>query len=221
MKYIILLSLVTSITSITALNCSSGLYESSNVAMATLPTTLPLFLTIVGSFLNDSWYTGSPSPGTVGTDNQIGSIRTFLDPSGNVYNETLIVYILNTTYFQQSWQGPSTNGAAVNFTTFLLAYYVEYLIGESMCNGSAVIMKFGSDACVTNPSVATPILLSNHVYGIQQVQTLLNLGNSTNCTTNTNTSTSTSSIGSIGSIRSSGLLTGLLGTILGLSQMFL
>ncbi len=191
MKYIILFILVTSITSITALNCASGLYESSNVAMSTLPTTLPLFLTIVGSFFNESWYTGAPSPGTVGTDNQIGSIRTFLDLTGtNVYNETLIVYILNTTYFQQSWQGPSNTGAAVNFGNFILAYYVEYLIGESMCDGSAVVMKFGSDACVTNPSVAIPILLSNHVYGIQQVQTLLNLGNSTNCTTNTNTITS-------------------------------
>ncbi len=211
MKFILLFSLAASITALN-LNCSNDTNQTSNVAMQTLPTTLSQFLSIVGSFFNDSWYTGAPSPGTVGIDNQIGSIRTFLDLHGNVYNETLIVYILNTTYFQQSWQGPSTTGAAVNFGSFMLAYYVEYLIGQSTCGGSAVIMTFGSDACVTNPSTATPILLSNHVYGIQQVQTLLNIGNFTNCTTSTS---------SIRSIRSSSLLIVLFSTILGLFQMYL
>ncbi len=169
------------------------MYEASNIAMATLPTTLPQFLSIVGSFFNDSWYTGAPSPGTVGTDNQIGSVRTFLDLSGNVFNETLLVYNLNATLFEQSWHGPSSTGASVNFGSFILGSYVEYLIGYSTCNGSAVVMKFGSDACVTNATTAVPILLSNHYYGIQQVQSLLNIDSFTNCTT----SASTSSIGSI------------------------
>jgi hypothetical protein len=209
MKFILLFSLVTSIA---ALNCSNGMNQSSNLAMATLPTTLRQFLSIVGSFFNDSWYTGSPSPGTVGIDNQIGSIRTFLDLTGtNVYNETLLLYDLNATFFEQSWQGPSDNGASINFTIFILGSYVEYLIGESTCDGSAVIMKFGSEACVTNVNTATSILLSNHVYGIQQVQTLLQIGNFTKCATNTSTSF----------IRSISLLTGLLSTIFGLSQMFL
>jgi hypothetical protein len=190
--------------------------QVSNLATATLPTTLPKFLSIVGSFFNDSWYS-FPGPETIGQDNQIGSIRTFTAPtSSEVFNETLLVYDLNVTFFEQSWMGPGSNGAYINFSSFILGSYVEYLIGESTCNGSAVIMEFGSEACVTNPSTAISVLLGNHEYGIQQVQTLLNLGNFTNCTTNTSTSSN-----STGSIRSSSLLTGLLSIILGLSRVFL
>lgn len=177
-----LLILFTLIKSIVALNCSIGLNQTSNVATATLPTTLSKVLSVVGSFFNDTWYT-TPGNLTVGLDNQIGSIRTFWDFTGtNRYNETLLAYNLNSTSFEQVWMGPGTSGTSIDFGIFILGTYVEYLIGQSTCDGDAVIVNFGSTACVTNPVNATPILLSNHVYGIQQIQQLLNVSNSTNCT---------------------------------------
>jgi hypothetical protein len=140
------------------------------VATATLPTTLSKLVSIVGSFFNDSWYT-TPANFTMGLDNQIGSIRTFWDFTGtNRYNETLLIYQLNSTFFEQAWTGPGDNGTSINFGIFILGTYVEYLTGQSTCNGNAVSVNFGSTACVTNPINATPILLSNHVYGIQQIQ---------------------------------------------------
>ncbi len=208
MKFILLFSLVTSIT---ALDCSNGMNQTSNLVTATLSTTLPKFLSIVGSFFNDSWYT-VPANLTVGLDNQIGSIRTFWDLTGTtMYNETLLVYISEATFFEQIWTGPGDNETSIDFGIFILGSYVEYLTGQSTCNGSAVIMNFGSEACVTNLSTATSILTGNHVYGIQQVQKLLNIGNFTSCTT---------SASSIRFIRSSCLLTGLISIILGFSQVF-
>ncbi len=180
MKFILLFSLVTSIT---ALDCSNGMNQTSNLVTATLSTTLPKFLSIVGSFFNDSWYT-VPANLTVGLDNQIGSIRTFWDLTGTtMYNETLLVHILEATFFEQIWTGPGDNETSIDFGIFILGSYVEYLTGQSTCNGSAVIMNFGSKACVTNLGTATSILTGNHVYGIQQVQKLLNIGNFTSCTT--------------------------------------
>ncbi len=208
MKLIILFSLVTSLT---AINCPNGLNQTSNLVTTTLPTTLPNFLSIVGSFFNDSWYT-NPGNVTVGLDNQVGSIRTFWDFTGTMlYNETLLVYILEATFFEQIWTGPGNNGTSIDFGIFILGSYVEYLVGQSTCNGSAVIINFGSEACVTNLSTATTILTGNHVYGIQQIQSLLNVRNFTSCTT---------SAGSIRFIRSSSLFIGLISTILGLSRVF-
>lgn len=164
-----------------ALNCSNGMSQSSNFATATLPATLAQFVSIVGSFFNDSWY-AFPGNLTIGPDNQVGSIRTFLDATGTkVYNETLLVYNLNTSYFEQEWKGPGDNGVSVNFGIFVLGSYVERLTGVSTCGGSAVIVNFGSDFCATNLSTAITVLTGVHAYGIQQVQTLLNLGNLTNC----------------------------------------
>jgi hypothetical protein len=206
MKFILLFSFVTSIA---ALNCSAGLNSSSNLATATLPATLAQFLSIVGSFFNSSWYE-SPGNLTIGSDNQIGSMRAFLDFTGtNVYNETLLVYNLNATFFQQSWMGPGNNGASINFSVFVLGSYVETLTGQSTCNGSAVIVNFGSQFCATNLNTATPILVSNHVYGIQQIQALLNISNFTGCTA------------SASFIKSSNLFIGVLSAILGLHRMIL
>jgi len=206
MKFILLFSLLTSTA---ALNCSAGLNASSNLATQTLPATLAQVLTIVGSFFDSSWYE-NPGNLTVGPDNTVGSMRTFLGyMNPNVYDETLQVYNLNTTFFEQSWMGPGSNGAYINFTIFVLGTYVETLTVQSTCNGSAVIVNFGSQACVTNPNTATPILLSNHVYGIQQIQLLLNIGNFTSCTS------------SASSIKSSNLFIGVLIVILGLYLMIM
>jgi len=169
------------VTIIVALNCSNGLSQSSNLATATLPATLAQFVSIVGSFFNDSWY-ASPGPLTIGPNNQVGSIRTFLDATGTkVYNETLLVYNLNTSYFEQAWKGPGDYGASINFGIFVLGTYIERLTGMSTCGGSAVIVKFGSDFCATNLSTAITVLTGVHAYGIQQVQTLLNIGSFTTC----------------------------------------
>jgi hypothetical protein len=205
MKLILLLSLVTSIT---GLNCSNGLNQTSNLATATLPITLSKFVSVVGSFFNDSWYI-VPCNVTVGMDNQIGSMRVFWDQTGTkVYNETLLVYISEATFFQQIWTGPGSNGASIDSPLFILGFYVEYLSGQSTCNGSAVIMNFGSEACVTNVSTATSMLTNSHVQAIQKLQTLLNIGNLTSCTT------------SASSIRSNSLFTGLISIMFGLSRVF-
>ncbi len=155
--------------------------QSSNLATQTLPTTLSKFVSIVGSFLNNSWYS-TPGPFTIGPDNTVGSIRTFLSFTGtNSYNETLLSYYLNTSYFGQSWMGPGNNGVSIDFGVFVLGSYVESLTGQSTCSGSAVIVNFGSQFCATNLSTAINILTGVHYYGIQQVQTLLNIGNFTTC----------------------------------------
>jgi hypothetical protein len=77
--------------------------------------------------------------------------------------------------------GPGNNGVSIDFGVFVLGSYVESLTGQSTCSGSAVIVNFGSQFCATNLSTAITILTGVHYYGIQQVQTLLNIGNFTTC----------------------------------------
>ncbi len=169
------------ITIIVNLNCPNGTSQSSNLATETLPATLTEFVSIVGSFFNDSWYT-TPYNITIGQDNQVGSIRTFVGiGDGKIYNETLLVYNLNSSYFEQEWMGPGNDGASIDFGIFILGTYVERLTGVSTCNGSAVIVNFGSDFCGTNLDQAITVLTGVHAYGIQQIQTLLNVGNFTSC----------------------------------------
>jgi hypothetical protein len=206
MKFILLFSFLTSTA---ALNCSAGLNASSNLATQTLPATLAQVLTIVGSFFNSSWYE-NPGNLTIGPDNTAGSMRTFLGfMTPNVYNETLLVYILNATFFEQSWMGPGSYGTYVSFLGFVLGSYVETLTVQSTCSGSAVIVNFGSQFCATNLSTATPMLLGNHVYGIGQIQSLLNISNFTGCTT------------SASSIKAINLFIVVLSAILGLHLMIL
>ena len=163
------------------LNCSGGFIYSSTLTTTTIPTTLSRFVSIVGDFYNDTWY-NYPVQSTIGPDNQIGSIRTITDPQGVlVFHETLITYVLNTSFFEQSWQGPGANISSVDFGDFILGSYIERISGEAVCNGNAVLVNFGIDFCATNLSTATAILDAGHVAGIQQVQTQLNIGNFTSC----------------------------------------
>jgi hypothetical protein len=202
MIFILLLSCVTSIA---ALNCSAGMNSGTSLATQTIPATFPQFLSIVGSFFNSSWYK-NPGNLTVGPDNQVGSIRTFVLGT-MVYNDTLLMYNLNTSFFQQVWQGPGNNGISINLGSFVLGSYVEHLSGQSTCKGSAVIVNFGSDFCAANLSTATPILNSLHGSAIQQIPILLNISNFTTC-------------GTIASaIRSSSLLNGVISATFGLFWM--
>ncbi|CAF1531118.1 unnamed protein product [Adineta ricciae] len=179
MIFIVLLGCVASIVATT---CPSGMAIASNVATKTIPATLPQFLSIVGSFLNSSWYS-TLGPISFGADNQVGTIRTTVDFTNNsrLYNETLMIYNLNSTYFEQIWKGPGNEGVFIPLGDFNLGSYVEYLNGQSTCGGSAVIVNFGSDSCVTNVTLAVPALTANHMWGIEQVQSLLKIGNFTKC----------------------------------------
>ena len=125
----ILILLLSFTASIAALNCSAGMNSTSNQVTKTIPTTWPRFLSIVGSFFNSSWYS-FPGNLTVGADNQIGSIRTFVNVmETGVFSETLLRYELNDSFFKQAWQGPGDNGASISFGNFSLGSYEEYLSG--------------------------------------------------------------------------------------------
>lgn len=92
-----------------------------------------------------------------------------------------MLYVLNSTYFEQKWKGPGDNGASIDFGVFVLGSYVERLTGTSICSGSAMIINFGSDFCGTNLPTAVNILTGVHAYGIQQIQTLLNVSTVNSC----------------------------------------
>jgi hypothetical protein len=178
MKLTLLLILISSTN---GLNCSGNLTHGYTKTVQTIPATLSQFVSIVGSFYNSTWYS-YPTSSTIGPNNQINSTRIITDSTDTlVFYETLLVNILNNTYFEQSWTGPGDKIGTDNFGTFILGTYIETLSGQSSCRGSGVIINFGIEFCATNLSSALDGLAQGHVNGIQEVQTLLGIGNMTTC----------------------------------------
>jgi hypothetical protein len=154
---------------------------SSTVARITIPTDLASFVSIVGDFYKSTWYS-YPVTSTIGPTNQVGSIRTVTDITGQlVFHDTLVAYQSNSYFFEMAYRGPGDDIRAVDYGNFILGSYVERLTGTPTCKTTAVIVTFSIDFCATNVSTARQVLIDGHVAGIRQVQTVLEIGNFTTC----------------------------------------
>ena len=163
------------------LACPSNLAYSSTLTTITIPTSLASFVSIVGDFYKSTWYS-YPVISTIGPANQVGSIRTVTDNTGKlVFHDTLVAYQSNPYFFEMAYRGPGGDIKAVDYGNFVLGSYVERLTGTPTCKESAVLVTFGIDFCATNISTAKQVLIDGHIGGIQQVQTLLEIGNFTTC----------------------------------------
>ena len=155
--------------------------SASTVTKVIIQTTLPLFVSIVGDFFNSTWY-DYPVISTTGAKNRIGSTRLIHDTDDNLfYNETLVKYTSRKSFFKEAWTGPNEPVKSLNYGTFLLGSYLEYISGETVCDDFAVRVTFGIDFCTTNVDAAKKSFDDAHIDGIKHIKTLLKIQDFTTC----------------------------------------
>ncbi|KAJ7828206.1 hypothetical protein B0H14DRAFT_2516637 [Mycena olivaceomarginata] len=108
------------------------------------------FTNITDSFFDQSWYAGTLTSNTTGTDNVPGATRS--GPFGGAtYNETLTMYSKHSDAFSLSYHGKAFTLTPSNGPALTFGPYTETIRFESICGGRATFIDVLTYTCSDNP----------------------------------------------------------------------